>query len=598
MVPIYTLKNIRLTFGVKPLFTSVSMNICRGDKICLIGRNGSGKSTLLKIISGIIEPDSGEVFIQPGTKIAYMEQESIFDNEQNLAAVVLGGLPKKDHKDQAYKADILIEQLKINAQEKVATASGGECKKAALARALISEPDILLLDEPTNHLDIETIEKLEEIILKFTGAVIVISHDKSFLNHVSSATLWLDRGVAHSNNKGFADFEAWQEDILNQEIIKEKQLAKKIEEETEWLHKGVTARRRRNQGRLRRLLQLRQERKEQIKKIGSVDMEIQEAAVRSKMVLEAKHVNKSFGSREIVTNFSLRMLKGNRIGIVGPNGAGKTTLLKLLTGHMLPDSGFIRLGKNLEMVYFDQKREMLDPNKTLWRTLCGEGDHIWVRGKYRHVIAYLKDFLFTPEQAQSPVSCLSGGEKNRLMLALSLARESNFLVLDEPTNDLDMDTLDLLQEVLDEYTGSILLVSHDRDFLNKITTSMLYMKGDGSVIEHVGTYEELYEKYIAKETKTPHAEANKNTKKEPLRAIGKTQKLSYKDQRLHEVLPQEISELETTIKALEQQLSDPDLYNKNANEFYRLSKDLQQAKITKDTKETQWLEIELKKESL
>ena len=597
IVPIYTLREISLTFGVRPLFTSVSLNICKGDKICLIGRNGSGKSTLLKIISGVLEPDAGEIFVQPGTKVSYMEQEGDFSAHKTLRDIILSGLPEKERTTSAYKADILISQLEINASAETSTASGGEKKKAALAKALISEPDILLLDEPTNHLDITAIEKLEEIIEKFSGAVIVISHDRSFLTHVSNATLWLDRGIVHANNKGYSEFEAWQEAIIEQEIIKEKYLNKKIEEETEWLHKGVTARRRRNQGRLRRLQQLRLERKEQIKKLGSVDMEIKEAAVRSKLVLEAKHISKSFGEKEIIKDFSLRVIKGNRIGIVGPNGSGKTTLIKILTEHLAPDSGFVRLGKNLEMAYFDQNRETLDPQKSLWRTLCGEGDHIYVRGHFRHVVAYLKDFLFTPDQAQSPVSCLSGGEKNRLMLALSLARESNFLVLDEPTNDLDMDTLDLLQEVLDEYEGTILLVSHDRDFLNKITTSLLYLKGDGTVIEHVGNYEELYDKYIAKEHKTAPVQV-KEVKKEPAKQSVKAPRLSYKEQRLYEILPDEIAALEEKIISLEQALSDSELYTKDTEKFYNLTTELEQTKTEKDNKETEWLEIDMKKSTM
>lgn len=599
-IPIYTLKEISLTFGVRPLFTSVSMNICPDDKICLVGRNGSGKSTLLKIIAGSIEADSGEVFIQPGTKVSYMSQEEDFSAYSTLKEVILTGLDEKTRDSQSYKADILIECLEINALADAKTASGGERKKAALARALISEPDILLLDEPTNHLDIRAIEQLEEIIKKFSGAVIAISHDRSFLTRVSNKTLWLDRGIVHSSNKGFSNFEIWQEEIINQEIIKEKYLNKKLEEETEWLHKGVTARRRRNQGRLRRLKELRLERKEQIKKLGSVDLEIKEAAIRSKLVLEAKHISKSFGSREIIKDFSLRMMKGNRIGIVGPNGSGKTTLVKLLTEHLAPDSGFVRLGKNLEMAYFDQNRETLAPDKTLWRTLCGEGDHIWVRGQYRHVIAYLKDFLFTPEQAKSPVSCLSGGEKNRLMLALSLARESNFLVLDEPTNDLDMDTLDLLEEVLSEYGGTILLVSHDRDFLNKVTTSMLYLKGDGTVIEHVGNYEELYEKYIkptSKADKIPQntkKEKNSTTEKKP---VLKAKRLSYKDERLYEILPVEIAKIEKQTADIEHLFSDPELYTTDTKRFYELSEKLQHLKAEKEEKETKWLEIELEKSS-
>ncbi len=597
-VPIYTLREISLTFGVRPLFTSVSLNICRGDKICLIGRNGSGKSTLLKIISGVLEPDNGEIFIQPATKVSYMEQESDFSKFQTLREAVLSGLEEKDREKEAYKADIWIKKFAIDENLSPLTASGGEVKKAALAKALISEPDILLLDEPTNHLDITTIEKLEEIIKNFAGAVVVISHDRSFLTHISNASLWLDRGIIHANNKGFEAFEAWQEAILNQEIIKEKYLNKKIEEETEWLHKGVTARRRRNQGRLRRLQQLRLERREQVKKIGSVDMEITEAAVRSKLVLEVKHISKSFGDREIVRDFSLRMLKGNRIGIVGPNGSGKTTLIRLLTENLAPDSGFVRLGKNLEMVYMDQKRAALDPSKTLWRTLCDKGDHIFVRGHYRHVVAYLKDFLFTAEQAQSPVSCLSGGEKNRLLLALSLAQPSNFLVLDEPTNDLDMDTLDLLQEVLDEYEGTILLVSHDRDFLNKITTSMLYMKGDGTVLEHIGTYEELYQKYIANASKEKTISKPKVKEEKIVKTQNKPSRLSYKDQRLYEVLPQEIEELENEIAKTEQKLSDPNLYTTNPDEFYRLTETLATLKQSKDEKETKWLEIDMLKESM
>lgn len=596
--PIYALKNVSLTFGVRPLFTSVNMNICRGDKICLVGRNGSGKSTLLKIISGLVEPDGGEIFSQPGINVAYMAQEDNFAGYETLNDVILSGLKPEERENGKYKADILSETFNIRTEISPGTASGGELKKAALARALIMQPDILLLDEPTNHLDIVTIEKLEKILLGFGGAVIVISHDRSFLSHVSGKTFWLDRGVVHSNNQGYSSFEEWQEQIIRQEVIQEKYLDKKIEEETEWLHKGVTARRRRNQGRLRRLKQLRQERREQIKRLGSVDMEIKEASVRSKLVLEAKHISKSFGTREIVKDFSLRVLKGNRIGIVGPNGAGKTTLLKLLTQKLQPDSGFVRLGKNLEMAYFDQNRERLDPDKTLWKTLCGEGDHIYVRGQYRHVVAYLKDFLFTPDQARSPVSCLSGGEKNRLMLALSLARESNFLVLDEPTNDLDMDTLDLLQEVLDEYRGTILLVSHDRDFLNKITTSMLYMKGDGTVIEHVGSYEELFAKYIEPELKkqtirkTPENKESESAK--AVKASGGKARLSYNERRLYEILPDEISKLEQEIKIIEQDLSDPELFCRDEKKFYDLSSNLERIKREKEEKENKWLEIEEK----
>lgn len=594
--PIYTLKDVRLSFGLNPLFTGVDLYISRGDKICLVGRNGCGKSTLLKIIAGDLEPDDGEIFMQPGARVGYMPQEPDFGSCQTLREVVESGLPAEEA-HQTFRADQLIEYFDINETQHPDVASGGEKRKAALARALINEPDILLLDEPTNHLDIAAIEKLEEIIKKFAGAVIVISHDRAFLNHISQTTFWLDRGVLRRNNKGFAYFEAWQDQMIEQEIIEQKALNKKIAEETEWLHKGVTARRKRNMGRLRRLQQLRQERREQIKTVGSVNMEIEMPDMRSKLVIEAKHIYKSFGARDIVKDFSIRVMKGNKLGIVGPNGSGKTTLLKLLTKKLAPDSGFVRIGKNLEEAYFDQNRLTLDPKKTLWKTLCNEGDHIWVRGHFRHVVAYLKDFLFKPEQAQCPVSALSGGEKNRLMLAVALARPSNFLVLDEPTNDLDMDTLDLLQEVLDEYEGTIIIVSHDRDFMDKVATSLLYMKGDGTVFEHVGTYTDLLEKLKSQNIKIEAKKAPTTPANKP-REKNKTVKLSYKEQYLLEHLPQEIETLEQEIKAIEIALGNPNLYTDDPQKFDELTVALAAHKQAVEQKETQWLEIQLKIEEI
>lgn len=592
--PIYTIKNAHLSFGLNPLFTGVELNISRGDKICLVGRNGSGKSTLLKVISGVIEPDSAEIFIQPGIKISYMPQEADYSEYNTLREVVLSGLEKYTP-EQEYKADILIKNFNILEMQNPLRSSGGELKKASLAKALISDPDILLLDEPTNHLDVETIEKLEDVISKFQGAVIVISHDRMFLNHISKQTFWLDRGILHSNNKGFAFFDQWQEQILEQEIIAQKYLNKKIEEETQWLHKGVTARRKRNQGRLRRLQQLRQERREQIKQIGSVNLEIDSGELRSRLVIEAKNISKSYNLRSLVKDFSIKVIKGNRIGVVGPNGAGKTTLIKLLTKKIEPDCGSVRMGKNLEEAYFDQNRITLDPKKTLWKTLCNEGDHIWVRGHYRHVVAYLKDFLFKPDQAQCPVSALSGGEKNRLMLAVALAKASNFLVLDEPTNDLDMDTLDLLQEVLDEYQGTILIVSHDRDFLDKVATSLLYMKGDGTIVEHIGSYSELLEKINNQEQKVVKKVKQQETQSN--QKIKNINKLSYKDKRLLEVLPVEIEELENKILQIENILTtDTELYVKDALKFDNLTSELENYKQQKEEKETLWLEIEIKAE--
>ena len=596
--PIYAIKGAELSFGSNHLFTNVDLYINRGDKISLIGRNGSGKSTLLKVIAGVLEPDNGEIFIQPGIKIAYMPQEPDLSSFSSLKEVILSGLPDCG-KNQEYKADMLIQQLSIVADANPNLDNGEEKRKAVLAKTLINEPDILLLDEPTNHLDIATIEILENVIKEFTGAVVVISHDRMFLNNISQTTFWLDRGILRRNNKGFKFFEEWQDQVIEQEIIEQKNLNKKLEEETEWLHKGVTARRRRNQGRLRRLQQLRLERKEQIKQIGNINLSVDEGDFRSKLVIEAKNICKSFDDRVIVKDFSTRIIKGNKIGIAGPNGAGKTTLIKLLTKRLEPDSGFVRIGKNLEETYFDQNRITLAPKKTLWQTLCDKGDHILVRGQYRHVIAYLKDFLFRPDQAHCPVSALSGGEKNRLMLAVALAQPSNFLVLDEPTNDLDMDTLDLLQEVLSDYEGTMLIVSHDRDFLDRVVTSVIYMKGDGSVFENAGSYSEILQKINQqKATSLPNnnQKAVKNSQNE--NRSKKSAKLSYNQQRLLEILPQQIQNMEMKIAEIEQQLGNADLYITNRGEFERLSSELISLKADIEKSENQWLELQLLKEEL
>ena len=590
--PIYTIRNVRLSFGADPLFTAVDVYIKKGDRICLIGRNGSGKSTLLKIIAGVIQPDAGEIFAQPGIKIAYMPQEDDLSSFSSLREVILSGLSADERKDE-YKADKLIEQFAIEDTMNPRTASGGECKKAMLARCLISSPDIILLDEPTNHLDIFTIEKLEDIINRFNGAVVVISHDRMFLEHVSTSTFWLDRGIMRFNNKGYSHFEQWQEQVIEQEIIEQKNLTRKLAEETEWLHKGVTARRKRNQGRLRRLIALRDAKKAEIKQIGSVKLEIDDGDFKTKLIVDVKNISKSFGEKDIVKNFSYKVMRGNKIGIVGPNGAGKTTLIKLMTKRMEPDSGFVRVAKNMSEAYFDQTRMTLDNTQSLWKTLCPEGDHIYVRGAQRHVVSYLKDFLFRPDQANCPVSALSGGEKNRLMLAVVLAKESNFLVLDEPTNDLDMDTLDLLQEVLDDYEGTVLIVSHDRSFLDKVATSLLYLDGKGNITEYIENYSDLLKKIRKDAVKTD----TKNQQSSPPITKEKTvnkNKLTFNEQYLLKTLPEKITVLEKEIADMENLISDPDFYARSPSDFSSTVQMLTKKKAELDDLETTYLEIELK----
>lgn len=598
--PVYTIRNARLQFGERPLFTGLDLYVKKGDKACLVGRNGSGKSTLLKVMAGLVEPDAADVFLQPGTLVSYMAQDDDLDAYDTLRDVVLSGLG--EHRgDEAYKADVLISDLGIAESQKTKTASGGERKKAALAKALVSDPDILLLDEPTNHLDIATIEKLEGIIRDFSGAVIVVSHDKAFLKRVGKSMIWLDRGIARMSDKGFEHFDDWQEAVFGQEEAEQRRLTRKLEAETEWLRKGVTARRKRNQGRLRRLYDLRAQRRDQLKQTGSVDLNIEEGTLRSKLIIEAKHLHKTFGDRVIINDFSIRIMQGNKIGIVGANGAGKTTLLKLLTQKLEPDSGMSRRARMIEEVYFDQHRETLDPNATLKETLCPDGgEHILVQNEYKHVYSYLKDFLFKPSEANAPVSSLSGGEKNRLLLAKALAKPSNFLVLDEPTNDLDTDTLDLLQEALVNYRGTLLVVSHDRDFLDNVATSLLYLSGDGSVVEYVDSCTDMLEKVRLKEEEKQKKAAKilPAEKKENQKPKTQTRRMSYKDRRLLENLPREIEILEAEIRLVESKMGDPEFYARSPDEFQREAERLGTLKADLDAKETQWLELNMLAEEL
>ena len=487
--PALALQAIKLTLGNVPLLEGAELSVSAGDKIALVGRNGSGKSTLLKIAAGAIQADDGVRFLQPGVTIRYLPQEPDLTGFATTLSYVEDGMGEGD---MHYRAQYLLEQLGLNGTEDPASLSGGEARRAALARVLAPEPDIILLDEPTNHLDLPAIEWLESEIKSLKSALVIISHDRRFLAGLTRATVWLDRGTTRRLNQGFGAFEAWRDEQLELEELERHKLDRQIVREEHWLTYGVTARRKRNVGRLERLAGLRQQRKDQRRVTGDVKMVVTEANTSGTMVVDADAISKSFGDRPIVTDFTIRVLRGDRVGIVGPNGAGKTTLIKMLTGELAPDSGKIRLGSNLELATLDQRRKSLSPETTLKEALTGGGsDTVVVGDQPRHVMGYLKDFLFTPDQANSPLSVLSGGERGRLMLARALALPSNVLVLDEPTNDLDLETLDLLQELLADYPGTVIVVSHDRDFLDRVCTSVVVSEGNGVWNEYAGGYSDM-----------------------------------------------------------------------------------------------------------
>lgn len=590
--PVYGLRNASLRFGAKQLFSGLDLFVQKNDRICLVGANGAGKSTLMKVMAGLIAPDTAEIFIQPNLKIAYMPQDDDFSNSETLKDVVLAdNVP-------LHEAEMYMDFFGVNASLSTRNASGGERKKAALARVFSHSPDVLLLDEPTNHLDIETIVRLEECLKKFKGAVIVVSHDRAFLRKAAFKTLWLDRGRVFVNEAGIDSFEEWRDSILHAEETERYRLDKKIATEMQWLHKGVTARRKRNQGRLRRLQALRKERREQLKPQGSIVLNAADSSVRTKLIIQAQKISKSFEGKTVVKDFSLRVMKGDRIGIIGVNGAGKTTLIKLLTGRLPPDDGNVMLSKTLQEVYFDQNRASLDLTKTVKETLCPDGgDYVFVNGSPRHVYSYMRDFLFDEAVANAPVSSLSGGEKNRLILATALCKPSNFLVLDEPTNDLDTDTLELLEDMLENYAGTVLIVSHDRDFLDNTVMSVLYVKGDGKIIEYVGECSDIWDK-IKKEEKQKAQPVKKESAPSPVSNEKKKQRLSYNEKRLLELLPAEIEALEEKIKTLEDKLADAGFYTASPEEFAATAALLETCKTDLDDKETTWLELNMKAEDL
>ncbi|MBZ6077916.1 ABC-F family ATP-binding cassette domain-containing protein [Microvirga puerhi] len=598
--PLLTLQDIALTFGGTPLIESADLSVAPGERTCLVGRNGSGKSTLLRIAAGLIEPDRGKRFVQPGATIRYLAQEPDLTAYATTLAYVEAGLSASD---DPYRARYLLEQLGLSGEERPSELSGGEARRAALAHVLAPSPDILLLDEPTNHLDLPIIEWLEGELKGIRSALILISHDRRFLENLSQATIWLDRGITRRMDRSFAFFEAWRDEVLEQEEQERHKLDRKLAAEADWLRYGVTARRKRNVRRLGNLYALRQQRRDQTRAVGTVSMTLAEAEQSGTLVVEAEKISKSFGDRPIVTDLSLRILRGDRLGIVGPNGAGKTTLINLLTGILPPDEGRVRLGSNLQMVTLDQRRMSLDPNSTVAETLTGgRGDTVTIGGQTKHVIGYMKDFLFSPEQARTSVGVLSGGERNRLMLARALAQPSNLLVLDEPTNDLDLETLDLLQEMITDYSGTVILVSHDRDFLDRTVSSVLMSEGNGRWVEYAGGYadmvaqrgEGVQARAVEREAK-PKAEKVAAT---PQAAPASKRKLSFNEQHDLKTLPRRLEELEAKIAKVQEILADPDLYARDPARFQKAMETLAALQSDLGTAEERWLELEMLREEL
>ncbi|WP_417624633.1 ABC-F family ATP-binding cassette domain-containing protein [Paremcibacter congregatus] len=596
--PLLTITEMALRFGETPLFEGLELSIGDRDRISLVGRNGSGKSTLMKVIAGQVEADHGERFLQPGCHVTYLDQEPDLSGYDTLHDYVASGLSEASQ-EETYRVDIILEDIKLDPLLDPTKLSGGEGRRAALARALISDADILLLDEPTNHLDIQTIQWLEESLAEFRGGLVIISHDRTFLNNVTNTTFWLDRGRVRRLDKGFAHFEEWSETIIEQERVERAKLDKLIEKETDWSHKGITARRKRNMGRMRNLWALREQRADQIAVTGQAKLGLESGKAAGKKVIEAKDISKSFNGEVIFEPFSLRVMRGDRIGIIGPNGVGKTTLLKVLTGQLAPDTGTVTHGTNLEITFLDQKRALLDENATLWDMLSDGGDHIMVRGHSKHIVSYLKDFLFDAGQVRSPVSSLSGGEKNRLVLAKTLALPTNFLILDEPTNDLDMDTLDLLQDMLGEYDGTLILVSHDRDFLDRIVTSSLVLEGDGKVLEYPGGYQDYIRQRASRKAEEAAAAAAAKKAAKPVDAPqNRAVKLSYKHQRALENLPKEIAKLESDITKFQIKLGEVDFYSKDPEGFSKINRALEAAMADLAAKEEEWLELEMLREEM
>ncbi len=596
MTPLLHLKDIIVSFGGSHLLDGAELRVGAGDRVCLVGRNGSGKSTLLKIAAGLTEADGGTRFAQPGATIRYLPQEPDLGGYATTRDYVEAGLDPHEDPNRAF---YLLGNLGLTGAENPATLSGGEARRAALARALAPRPDILLLDEPTNHLDVQAIEWLEGEIKSGKGALVLISHDRRFLENLSRVTVWLDRGKTHRLERSFAAFEAWRDEMLEKEENERHKLERRIAAEEDWVRYGVSGRRKRNVGRLERLRGLRTQRREQIRALGSVKMEAAEGAGSGTKVIDAKGVAFSYGDQEIVRDFTQRIHRGDRIAIVGPNGAGKTTLLKLLIGELAPQKGNVKLGQGLLMAKLDQNRAKLHPEQSLAAAVTdGSGDTVMVAGKPRHVMNYLQDFLFTPQQARTPVKVLSGGERARLLLAKLFATPSNFLVLDEPTNDLDLETLDLLEEVIADYPGTALLVSHDRDFLDRVATGIVLAQGDGRFTEYAGGYTDMLVQRGESAPQRPETKkaAARTPAQKPIRVSAP--KMNFADAHALKTLPGQIAVAQDKIAGLEQQLSDSSLYARDPEKFAKLSLELAELRARKEADEERWLALEMEREAL
>ena len=605
--PILKLDNICLSFGGAPLLDGANLQVEQGDRICLVGRNGSGKSTVMKIAAGFVEPQSGEIFRHPNVTIRYLEQSPDFGAFTTVQAYAEDG---RGPNDDPYRVAYLLEHLGLTGQEDPNSLSGGEARRAALARVLAPEPDILLLDEPTNHLDLPRIEWLETELQKSRSALVVISHDRRFLEKVSTATVWLDRGISRRLSRGFGFFEEWRDKVLEEEEIEQHKLGKAIEREEHWLRYGVTARRKRNMRRLGQLQTMRADHRGHKGPQGTIQATTSEVRESGKLVIEAEKITKAYGERTIVAPFSIRVNRGDCIGLVGPNGAGKTTLLQMLTGQLKPDTGKVKLGTNLEIAVLDQKREDLNLEDTLAHYLTdGRGDNLLVNGEAKHVTGYMKDFLFQPEQARTPIKNLSGGERARLMLARIMARPSNLLILDEPTNDLDIETLDLLQEIVSAFEGTVILVSHDRDFLDRTVTSTIAPADpaapDGRWIEYAGGYSDMLAQRKGANDERKRAEKAERSEKsksggggqpgDPNKSRGK---LSFKQKYALETLPKDMARNAETIAKGEARMADPAFFNKDPEGFNKLAKELDALRADIARMEEEWLALEMLREQI